>query len=63
MSSIFLLGEARPFGEDTASPTPTANLEKAPAAKGLPGFGKLNLTESKAVTKRVKKKGAELEDR
>lgn len=36
------------------------SLAQSPAAKHLPGFGKLNLKEKGAVVKKVKKKGAEI---
>ena len=38
-------------------------LAQSPAAKLLPGFGKLNLQEKAAVVTKVKKKGVELKER
>jgi hypothetical protein len=35
-------------------------LAQSPAAKHLPGFGKLNLEEKDKAVKHVKKKGAEI---
>jgi len=40
-----------------------AKLAQSPAAKGLPGYGKLNLEKKKEVEERVKKKGRELSAR
>jgi hypothetical protein len=38
-------------------------LAKTPAAKDLPGFGKLNLEEKVTTVKKIKKKGAQLKAR